>query len=282
MKHIILIFSILLVLVMPSSLHAELASDDFTSVAEAMVPTSSNSVIKSEKTDDALDRKVLLEVKVFQIILSDEHSRGVDWEASISNYQDLTYFPQFDSKSQQRHRRNLSFGNISQEDFDLLVEALDAVGIVNPLSNSQVETRPNGKAKVYVGLTEPYVITMTTNLPVDSYHSDGNLYLSGQGVQFYFTPSIEFDGKIAMNIEPDHHFFQNQSNKDELELRAQDGETIVIGGLIKNEKVERLRKIPLLGDLPILGFAFRNPNQTTQAIEYVIFLTPKIIKKNEK
>ena len=58
---------------------------------------------------------------------------------------------------------------------------------------------------------------------------------------------------------------------------VQDGETIVIGGLIKNQDIKTINKIPLLGDLPLLGFAFRNTHITKHKTEIVIFLTPKII-----
>ena len=56
-----------------------------------------------------------------------------------------------------------------------------------------------------------------------------------------------------------------------------DGVTIVIGGLIKDEKIETINKIPLLGDLPLVGLAFRSRDNLVRKTELVIFLTPKLI-----
>ena len=51
----------------------------------------------------------------------------------------------------------------------------------------------------------------------------------------------------------------------------------MIGGLMKDEKIKTVKKIPLLGDIPLLGAAFRNKDDLVRKTELVIFLTPKII-----
>ena len=63
----------------------------------------------------------------------------------------------------------------------------------------------------------------------------------------------------------------------EIVLNIKESETVVIGGLFRNVSVESRRKIPLLGDLPLLGFAFRNDRQIIKNSETVIFITPKLI-----
>lgn len=218
-------------------------------------------------------KEVLVEARVVQIILNDVNRRGVDWEASVDDYQALSFRADFDDD--QRPREGLlSIGTLEEDERDTLIEALDTVGIVDLLASTHVVTKSRGRAKIFVGLNEPFVITMTSHLSEDEGLVENTL-LSSQGVQFYVTSSIAFDGGISVSLQPDPTLFHDLTEQS-TKINIKDGNTIVIGGLIKEERVERLRKIPLLGDLPILGFAFRNPNQTTQSIEYVILLTFKV------
>jgi type II secretory pathway component HofQ len=59
-------------------------------------------------------------------------------------------------------------------------------------------------------------------------------------------------------------------------VQIKNGETIVIGGLITSKKTDTEHKVPLLGDLPLLGYFFKRKEKTEQRAELVIFLTPRI------
>ena len=61
-------------------------------------------------------------------------------------------------------------------------------------------------------------------------------------------------------------------------VRVNDGDTIVIGGLIQNKTAKSLRKIPLLGDIPMLGKLFTGKFEAKKKTELVIFLTPSIVR----
>lgn len=63
-------------------------------------------------------------------------------------------------------------------------------------------------------------------------------------------------------------------------VRAKDGDVVVIGGLMKTSTVEQTTKVPLLGDIPALGWLFRNTNQITQKTELVILLKPTVVGVN--
>ena len=110
------------------------------------------------------------------------------------------------------------------------------------------------------------------------------------GVKLYVTPPIHDDDYITMKIKPEvssvTRFVTTGNNNTipvvetsqaETTVMVKNGVTIVIGGLIKDEKIDSVNKIPILGDLPILGAAFRNKNQLLRKTELVIFLTPQII-----
>ena len=61
-------------------------------------------------------------------------------------------------------------------------------------------------------------------------------------------------------------------------VRVKDNSTIVIGGLINDEEVKTMSKIPLLGDLPVLGHLFKHTSKTRGHSEVVIFITASIVK----
>jgi type IV pilus assembly protein PilQ len=61
-------------------------------------------------------------------------------------------------------------------------------------------------------------------------------------------------------------------------IRVKDGETIIIGGLIREDDLKVVKKVPLLGELPILGFLFTNYKQNKTRNEVVIIITPRIVK----
>ena len=65
------------------------------------------------------------------------------------------------------------------------------------------------------------------------------------------------------------------------QIRVRNGESIVIGGLIKEDRIQTTRKVKFLGDIPLLGALFRHTSIDTKRSELIIFITPKIIKEDE-
>jgi len=243
---------------------------------------------------DQKEREVLIESKILQIILSDEHKMGVDWEAIVSDYHSLNLASRFSVLSNTDNAGRLSVGTISNDDYSVLLEALDTVGETNILSSPRITALNNKEAKILVGSTEPYVTTTTTTPATGPTTTAESINFIDVGVKLYVTPTIHMDDYITMKIKPEVSSVVRtlttsnnntipvvETSEAETTVRAKDGVTIVIGGLIKEEKIDSTRKVPLLGDIPILGFAFRKQGQQVRKTELVIFLTPKIISGDE-
>jgi len=112
------------------------------------------------------------------------------------------------------------------------------------------------------------------------------------GTVLAVTPQISADGWITLGITPAITSFVDEviapsknSSAPVLDIkqsstivRLRDGETIVMGGLIQNTSAKNIRKIPLLGDIPLLGKLFQGRAQAKQKKELVIFLTPTIVQ----
>ncbi len=105
------------------------------------------------------------------------------------------------------------------------------------------------------------------------------------GIKLEVTPWVNEDGVITTKLKPEvsTNIATSGNNPSvrtreaETTLRVRNGETIVIGGLIQNESHKNYNKIPLLGDLPIVGRLFKSSSKEKMETELVIFITPKII-----
>ncbi|MHC4595779.1 MAG: type II and III secretion system protein, partial [Planctomycetota bacterium] len=115
--------------------------------------------------------------------------------------------------------------------------------------------------------------------------TQGQVEFLQTGTQLIFRPYIANDGYIRMDIYPkdstaelnDDGVPDETTTELKTNILVKDGETIVIGGLFRDVVVSTRKQIPLLGDLPIIGAAFRSTDDTTQRQEVIIMLTPHII-----
>jgi type II secretory pathway component GspD/PulD (secretin) len=110
------------------------------------------------------------------------------------------------------------------------------------------------------------------------------------GVKFRVTPLTGGGGEITLTIDPESTEISNISELDPKSglpvlstrqtgttVRVKDGETVMIGGLTQRQTEERTTKIPLLGDLPLIGSLFRGRSRSTVSSDLVVFITPHIL-----
>ena len=120
---------------------------------------------------------------------------------------------------------------------------------------------------------------------------------------FEILPFISPDGYVSLNIKPEYAEVYQQYNEllvpnepsseytaatllqrnnlDLKNVRIKDEETLLIGGMITNEEINKTSKVPILGDLPFIGFLFRNQSKKMEKREMLIMITPRIIKDTE-
>ena len=123
---------------------------------------------------------------------------------------------------------------------------------------------------------------------------------SDNGIKVTITPFISPDGYVTLDISPEYSTIASQiwekqetqypdlvatllqrRNLDLKGVRIKDGETLVIGGMIQESESKSVKKIPFLGDIPVLGMFFRSTGTTRSKEEMVIMLTPQILLDSE-
>ena len=200
--------------------------------------------LMAQENPVAVTTQAILEPHMVQIILNDEHRQGVDWEAIVSDFHPLVLKKENDADDT---KNKLSIGVISDEDYVVLLDALDAVG------------------QVTQSTLEPVTLALDTKTNIDFPFSDVKNKIS-IAAQLSVSPK----GVNQLIVSP---VIQSKTASTTIDLKV--NTTVVLGSIFSEHEVTKTHKFPLLGDLPIVGLVFRNKGKLMQKIETIIFLSSK-------
>ncbi len=182
----------------------------------------------------------------------------------------------------------LTFGRITNNYFlNATLTAAAAEGKVKVLSDPKVATLNNQPATINVTTQIPYVTANVASTGVQTQ----TLNYAITGIQLTVTPTINADGRITLMLNPNVSQPSATSSaatavtgapgidsrNATTTVMVDNGETIVIGGLISDSVSDQYAKIPLLGDIPIIGWLFKKKDHTRTRSELLIFVTSKIM-----
>ncbi len=186
----------------------------------------------------------------------------------------------------------LEFGLLNKHvNIDVLMSAQRMKDASKLLANPRILVLDNETASFKAVREIPY-----QELQQGGYQSYGTTEFKEVGVELEVTPHLTKDGKVKLHIKPVFSVHvsdvslslvgtnitmpQPVVDKREADTIAlvQSGDTVVIGGLRKQEVTQEISKIPLLGDIPILGWVFKFVGEQTVNSELVVFITPKVIE----
>ena len=167
-----------------------------------------------------------------------------------------------------------------------VITAFDKNDAINIISTPQLLTTDNQEAKIFAGKNVPFQTTATTSNN-DTFNS---FEYRDVGVTLQLTPHISQNRLIRLEIyeqistvESTEEFRPTTLNREiSTTVIAQDNSTIVIGGLIEDNYTETVSKVPLLGDIPILGWLFKSKSTVRNRTNLYLFLTPRVIKSREE
>jgi type IV pilus assembly protein PilQ len=174
----------------------------------------------------------------------------------------------------------LTFGIFkSWASIEVQLQTLEQNRKAKVISNPRITTVDNREAKILVGQKIPLIVQDVAGNPVSQ--------LQTIGVQLRVTPHLTADKKIVMDLHPEVSDLDGLStvqggviiNTSEADTRVMvdDGQTAVIGGLIRSNEGTVRRGVPYLKDIPLLGLLFGSTSTTSTNRELIIFVTPRII-----
>jgi len=187
----------------------------------------------------------------------------------------------------------LTLGGIGQDgdnEFAFLIQALESVNNTNLLSTPSIMTMDNQEAEIIVGQNVPFVTGSTSST------SNSNPFTTIQrediGTTLKVIPHVQ-DGKFVRlqveqsteSVEPTAVEGQADliTNKRSIktQILAENGEIVMLGGLIRDAVQESQSKVPFLGDIPILGWLFRSSSEVQVKQNLIVFLKPTVVLSKE-
>ncbi len=260
--------------------------------------------------EKSIKREVWIEAKILEVYLNKAHQMGVDWSSvfSFSNFYgtlpntSTLVFPstRLNTGSPVMDNLNQGYGifrySISNNQIDLLLEALSRQGELKVLSSPRISTLNNEKAIIRVVREEVFYSIqnqISTSVGGTVSAPSINVQIVPVGIVMDIIPQISASGEIILSINPDiSHLVSVKTFEAEgasamqpvidrrsvdTIVKVHDGETVVIGGIMEERKQEINRGVPFLMNLPFIGSLFRRTEQSIKKTELVILITPHIM-----
>jgi general secretion pathway protein D len=272
----------------------ELAGD---AVIQYDAETNSIIVITDEETNrqigrviDTLDKPVP-QVLIKVLFLEVTYSKGLDLGVEGS-------FTFQDAAGGEEHSVMSDFGvenasrggfyRIVDEDFRLTMRALATTGNLEVLSRPSVLTRNNETAMITIGQEVPFI---RNSRITDNGQTINTVEYEDIGIILEVTPHITAERLVEMEVSPEISTLTAETvpisdtvnaqviakRSAETRVVVADGKTVVIGGLMEDNDTVSVSKIPILGDIPLLGALFRRTIKSNTKTELLIFLTPYVV-----
>jgi MSHA biogenesis protein MshL len=259
-----------------------------------------------------LHRQVDLEARIYEVLLDDQFQLGIDWQNVTARIEDYYLssggLPVGIPSSSTIIKNPIGGGTpgkpalslaLTHQDAKVVLDALQTQGKVETVSQPRLRTLNNQSALIKVGQDKPFfrqsstIITGTTPTTTSS----TEIQTVTIGTVLSITPQIAEDGWITLDISPviTRLIATEEApssagsgttatapvvdvKQASTVVRVKDNNTIILAGLIQNEKTKTLRKMPLLADIPLLGHVFTGKYTSERKSELVIFVTPTIVQ----
>lgn len=165
-----------------------------------------------------------------------------------------------------------------------VLKALDKRGLLNILSTPNILTSDNKEAEINVGENVPFKGSATQS----TYGTTESIERKDIGINLKIKPQISEGDYVRMDINQEISAVKDSKGEAsdlvttkrsaKTSVVVKDKETVVIGGLIQDSEEETVNKVPLLGDIPLIGWAFKTKSKIHKKTNLMILLTPHIIK----
>lgn len=238
-------------------------------------------------------RQVTIDVQFVETILGEDQKTGIDWQQFLrakGSYQGRADWS-IGRATEQTSGGVLEFGSLSSTSFNVVLEMLLSNRRSKLLSQPRLTTLDNQKATISVGTlvwiekrtgtgggTEMQISYEERNVPIE----------------LIVVPHILHNDKILLELQPKveeitgwqqgsagYRLPTISTRSADSRIEVRDGETAIIGGLIKNSTMLNENRVWLLGSIPLIGHLFRYKTQTVERTELTIFITPRIIRDEQ-
>lgn len=267
---------------------------------QIIITDTAEKIAKAREIVDKIDRitpQVIIEARIVEASSNFTRAFGVDWNADGRGYPspDATggdksttlgghygWGVAMDYSVDTANSIGINFSRLTGNTLilDAKLTALETKGTGKIVSSPKILTLDNKKATIKQGVEIPYQTV-----------DDGDVDVEFKKVELKLevTPHVTADDRIALQVLIDKNDVGSitdgvpglNTKGVETELIMNDGETIVIGGIIKSNKTFAESGFPILSRIPVLGWLFKNRTRTEEKQELLVFLTPRVVKMDD-
>jgi type IV pilus assembly protein PilQ len=266
---------------------------------------------------DVPPQQVLIEARVVEVTLQNEHSLGINWQLlAEKGALDMGQFKLYSSSITTGLRQQIPYQDVYEspgittstavdpftvtifdENLNSVLSAMATQLDTTVLSAPRITTVNNRESEIKIIKRDPWVEPQVTTSDSGATTVTWTIHFEEIGIILKVNPTINDDGRISMVLSP-----EVSEKVDHLDLTTANitytvpiidkrtaatkvvignGQTLIIGGLINNRNVDSVFKVPFVGDIPFLGNLFKSKHKYSEKKELLFLVSPTIITPNE-
>lgn len=263
-------------------------------------PTDYQNLLQVVQKLDRKRRQVFVQASIVEISLDKAKELGIQWGffggassgdvATAGIFDPFSTLTPFFAAVGQLSQAGLLPADMklaSAANFPFILKAMQSSGMLNILSSPTILTSDNKEAEIFVGENVPFLGTSTINGAT----SQQSIERKDTGITLKITPQITDGDYIKLDVLQEISALKDTINigvsstdrsitkrSAKTSVIVKDQETVAIGGLISEIERSSESRVPLLGDLPLVGYLFRSKTSKMEKTNLILLLTPKVIK----
>jgi len=240
---------------------------------------------------DKIPEQVMIETIIVEASLSSSDKMGIEWKFTEPNLagdkgNTGTGSTDFGLKSTANTLQGFKY-TMTGGRLESFMNMIKSDSKFQVLSTPRIFTANNSQAEINISQSIPYVLSQRED-------TNGNITYNyafeDVGIVLTVTPRITADGYVTMDITQTANDLQGYTDfnapivnqrQATTTVSVKDTETIILGGIIRNTVNATTKKIPLLGDIPLLGNLFKSTSKDKAKTELLVFLTPRVVRNPE-
>ena len=238
---------------------------------------------------DVVATQVLIEASIVEVTLVDDLEYGLEWAFSNISGSGDTGSGLLDLGGGLAPKAGFSYTYTNGAgDFTAVLNALAQKSLINVISTPSVLVLDNHTAAIHVGDQQPIQGQSTIT---NGGNVQNSISYKDTGVKLQVTPSVNDGGLVTLDIDQSvtdvgnvdaatrQRSFLERNVSSRVAVRS--GESIVLGGLIRDNETEGRSGVPLLMDIPVVGGLFSTTTQASSRTELLIFITPRVMESDQ-
>ncbi len=242
---------------------------------------------------DVIPRQVMIGVFIAEVSLNDDTRFGIDYALRSGKLGEGVYGTAVGTSLGLSQAGTMASGGLTasviRDDFSATFNALASEGRLNILASPHILARDGKEASINIGDEVPIITSRT----ITDVRESIAIERRNTGVLLKVTPHINNTGLVIfdLNLElsnaasaalagtTDIRIFQRKANNS---MVVQDGQSVLIGGLINEQEEDNITKVPFLGDIFLIKHLFRYKSKTKKKNELILLITPRVIRNSQE